>query len=592
VPDSDLLILNGRVFAGGDPRRTATFPPGSGDGRPPDGAPDAVAARDGRIAWIGRSGEAPAWRGQATEVIDAAGGLVAPGFEDAHLHFRMGAVALLLVDLDKAASVDDVRRMLADWDEGHPRTEWLIGRGWHYGIFPGGMPDRALLDALVPDRPAVLECFDGHTHWLNSAALARLGIDRETSDSAEGSVARDPATGEPTGILKEYGERLSELLPVPPEEALGPAIRQAIAHAHRHGITAVQEAWTEIPDLRRYDRLDRDAPLGLHLRVALPADPRDWEDGVESGREHWRELLLSYREELGRLEPGGSLSGGIVKAFADGVIESGTAWMLAPYDVSDAIPAGTTGRPNWSAEALTNMTTLAVADGWQVEIHAIGDAAIRASLDAHAAARVRGRRASPARNGGEAGAPSAAGGAQGRARDPRGRVEHVEWPDPADLPRFGREGVIASMQPSHASPVWHKAAVREQRIGERVTHGWPWASILRSGGLVAFGSDWPIADLDPLTHLRAAVTRTDPERESPESWLPHERLTVGAALACSTWGSAFAAFGEDRRGTVAVGRPADLVVLDRDLLAGGPASIEGTRVVATISGGRVVYRAG
>jgi predicted amidohydrolase YtcJ len=593
VPYSDLLILNARLFAGGDPRETGTFPPGSGDGPPPGGTPDAVAVSDGRITWVGRSSEARPWRSPATEVIDAVGGLVAPGFEDAHLHFRMGAVAFLLVDLDKATSVDDVRRMLAEWDESHPRSDWLIGRGWHYGIFPGGMPDRAFLDALVPDRPAVLECFDGHTHWLNSVALARLGIDRETSDSAEGSVARDPATGEPTGILKEYGERLSELLPAPPEDDLASAVREAVAHAHRLGITAVQEAWTEIADLRRYDRLDRDAPLGLHLRVALPADPRDWEDGVESGREHWRERLLSYREELGRLEPGGSLSGGIVKAFADGVIESGTAWMLAPYDVSDAIPAGTTGRPNWSAEALKAMTALAVDEGWQVEIHAIGDAAIRAALDAHAAAtRVRGRRASPARNGGEAGAPSAAGGARGRASDPRGRIEHVEWPDPADVPRFGREGVIASMQPSHASPVWHKAAVREQRIGQRVEHGWPWASILSSGGLVAFGSDWPIADIDPLTHLRAAVTRTDPDGQPQGGWLPHERLTVATALACSTSGSAFAAFAEDRRGTVAVGRPADLVVLDRDLLAGGPASIEGTRVVATISGGRVVYRAG
>jgi predicted amidohydrolase YtcJ len=603
LPDApaDLLIVNGRVFVGGDPRLGGALPVGSCDGRAPDGAPDAMAVRDGRIAWVGRSSDSSAWRGPSTDLIDAAGGLIGPGFEDAHLHFRMGAVGLLLVDLDKAASVDDVRRILADWDVAHPRTEWLIGRGWHYGIFPGGMPDRALLDALVPDRPAVLECFDGHTHWLNSAALARLGITGETPDSAEGSVARDPITGEPSGILKEFGERLSELLPAPPEERLGWAIRQAVALAQRHGITAVQEAWTEIADLRRYARLGADTPLGLHLRVALPADPRDWEDGIERGRRRWRERLASYGAELASLQSDGWLSGGIVKVFADGVIESGTAWMLTPYEPSDDIPAGATGRPNWSADSLAAMTALAVDEGWQVEIHAIGDAAIRASLDAHAAAAnvvrgrpafavTRGRRAPPARNGGEAGAPSAAGGVQGRA--PRGRIEHVEWPDPADVPRFGREGVIASMQPSHASPVWHKTAVRERRIGLRIERGWPWASILRAGALVAFGSDWPIASLDPLIHLRAAVTRSDPDGQPEEAWLPHERLTISTALACSTWGSAFAAFGEDRRGTVAVGRPADLVVLDRDLLAGGPDKIAGTRVLATILGGGVVYRAG
>ena len=593
----DLLIVNGRVFVGGDPRLLATFPTGSAYAPPPDGAPDAVAVNNGRIAWVGRSRDAAAWRRAATQVIDAAGGVIAPGFEDAHLHFRMGAVGLLLVDLDKAASVDDVRRILADWDLGHARSDWLLGRGWHYGVFPGDMPDRALLDALVPDRPAVLECFDGHTHWLNSAALVRLGITRETPDSAEGSVVRDTTTGEPTGILKEFGERLSELLPAPPEDELGAAIGQATALAQSYGIIAAQEAWTEVADLRRYDRLGADGPFGLHLRVALPADPRDWQDGMETGRKRWRERLATYRAELATLESGGWLSGGIVKAFADGVIESETAWMLDPYESTDGVGTGATGRPNWSAESLGAMTALAVEEGWQVEIHAIGDAAIRAALNAHASAGLaRGRPASDKSSGGEAGAPLAAAaaavGAGDRALDPRGRIEHVEWPDPADVPRFGREGVIASMQPSHASPVSHKAAVRERRIGRRVEHGWPWASILRSGGLVAFGSDWPIASIDPLVHLRAAVTRTDPEGQPDGGWLPHERLTVAAALACSTWGGAFAGFAEDRRGTVAVGRLADLVVLDRDVLAEGPDGLAETTVVATIAGGRVVYRAG
>jgi len=580
---ADLLIVNGRVFVGGDPRGSKVLPAGSRDGPPPEGTPDAVAILGGRIAWVGRAAESRAWRGPATEVIDAGGGLIAPGFEDAHLHFRMGAVSLLQADLQPAESVADLRRILDEWQRSHPDAEWIVGRGWHYGVFPGGMPDRGLLDELIPDRPAVLECFDGHSHWLNSAALSRARITRDTPDPPHGTVERDPTTGEPTGILKEFAHELfAAVVPRPSEEETGGALRAATGLAQRHGITAVQDAWTEIDDLGRYARLRADAPQGLRLRTAFPADPVDWHGGIEAGRRAWGERLAAYAAELGAVGPDKWLRGGIVKAFADGVIESRTAWMLAPYEEANAdAPSGgdagaSTGRSNWTAEALTEMTTMAVARDWQVQIHAIGDAAIRAALDAHEAAASVQPRDRPR------------GGSPGL----RNRIEHVEWPDPADVPRFGALGVIASMQPYHASPVPHKAAGRERQIGRRTEHGWPWASILRAGGPVAFGSDWPIASFDPPLHLHAAVTRTDPHREPEGGWLPGERLSVAEALACYTWGSAFAAVAEHERGTIVPGHAADLVVLDRDLLAEGASAIQGTRVVATICGGRVVYRAG
>jgi hypothetical protein len=565
---ADLLIVNGRVFEGGDPRPIAGLPPGSRDGPPDATAPDTVAVHGGRIAWVGRATVARAWRGRSTEVIDARGGLVAPGFEDAHLHLRMGALSMHQVDLQGADTIDELAVRLRAWRAAHPGVEWLIGRGWHYAAFPGGMPDRALLDSLVPDVPAVLECFDGHTHWLNSAALARAGITAGTPHPARGAIERDPRTGAPTGILKEFAHELLEgVLPRPSEDEVGAAIREAAGLALRHGVTSVQEAWTELEDLHRYARLHREAALGLRLRVALPADPLLWRDGIERGREAWAERLDAYATEVAAAGQGDELGAGIVKVFADGVIESGTAWMRTPYEGQDTKEPGPFGRPNWSPEALSEVTALAVARGWQVEIHAIGDAAIGAALDAHAqATRI--------------------------APHPRGRIEHVEWPAPSDVPRFGSSGVIASMQPSHASPEPDRAAGRAERIGARTAWGWPWGSILRSGGVVAFGSDWPVTSFDPFVQLHTAVSRTDAEGRPDGGWVPGERLSVAEALACYTWGSAYAAFAEDRRGTIAPGRDADLAVLDRDPLREGPGAIAGTRVVATIRAGRVVYRAG
>jgi predicted amidohydrolase YtcJ len=568
---ADLIVRNARLFTSGDPRDAASFPAWSREGGPPENAPTAVAVRAGVVTALGTDADAEAQRGPRTEVIDAGGGLLTPGFEDAHVHLAMAARSLAEVDLDGADTIDAIAARLADWRSAHPERPWVVGRGWHYGTFPGGMPDRALLDRLVPDRPAVLECFDGHTHWVNSAALAAAGITATTPDPRHGTIDRDPA-GEPTGVLKEFAhELLDDVVPQPSEEELQALLRDAVASLHRLGVTAIQDAWTELPDLRRFARLRDDGGLGVRLRVAAPADETDWDGDLQRSRRAWAEFLDEYRAELERIGDGVALRGGIVKAFADGVIESGTGWMLEPYEGVDPSDDDARGRPTWPAGALDAMTAEAVARGWQVEIHAIGDAAIRAALDAHerAARGVSGPRA-----------PNGS----------RGRVEHIEWPHPDDVPRFGRLGVIASMQPTHALALPYKHEVREARIGARVDRGWPWASILRSGGLVAFGSDWPIATPDPLRQVHAAVTRREPP-ESGETWLPEECLTLTQALACATWGSAAAGLAEDRRGALRVGADADLAVIDRDLLAEGASALLDARVLATIVGGRVVYRA-
>lgn len=567
-PPADLLVVNGRVFAGGDPRRPDALPPGSRDGPPPEGAPTAVAVAGERIAWVGRDAEVAAWRGPLTEVVDARGGLVLPGFEDAHIHFRMGAISLRRIDLLDAYDYEAIEATIRGYAAAHPEAPWVLGRGWYYASFPGGMPNRAQLDAMVPDRPAVMECYDGHTMWLNSLALARAGIDRETPDPPNGEIERDPATGEPTGILKEAAAWLIDrVVPEPEEEETLATLGEAIALAHRHGLTAVQDAWAMPEEFAWYERLRDAGALTLRIRLAMYADAAPWRDGPEAGARAWEERLDAYGAAAEGRRDDSWLSTGIVKAFADGVVESRTAWLLEPYDGLAPDAPGARGLPNWTPETLSAMTVAADRRGWQVEIHAIGDGGVRAALDAHAAARR----------------------ANGRP-DRRGRLEHIETIDAADIARFGREGVIASMQPFHADPTPNQAQLWTANIGARAERAWVWRSILAAGGVVAFGSDWPVVRFDPRLHLNMAVNRTTRDGRPPGGWLPEQRLPVSQALAAYTWGSAYAAFGEGWRGTLEAGKVADLVVLDRDLLADGGSAILGTEVRLTVAGGRVVHR--
>jgi predicted amidohydrolase YtcJ len=298
--------------------------------------------------------------------------------------------------------------------------------------------------------------------------------------------------------------------------------------------------------------------LGLRARLALPMRP-------SGDLQAWRTTLDEYEALVGDLRGGEWLDAGILKAFADGVIEARTAALLDPYEGDTS-----SGRPEWDAETLDAFVAEADGRGWQMEIHAIGDGAIRMVLDAYQRAAA----ANPARD-----------------RDRRHRIEHIETITRADIPRFGRLGVVASMQPYHADPSPNQIDVWATAIGpERAGQAWSWASIRREGGVVALGSDWPVVPFDPFLALNAAVNRQTVAGHPPGGWLPSEKLSLPDALAAYGHGSAYAAFAEDRRGTLRVGADADLVVLDRDILAGGPSSIIGTTVALTVVGGRIVHR--
>lgn len=554
--DADLLLVGGRVFRGFGPGQSP--PIGSEPGPPPPGAPTAVAVVDDRIEWIGRDREAlDDWRGPGTEVVDARGGLVLAGFEDAHIHVLEGARGLDEVDLFDAGSVDVMIERIRAYAAAHPDAEWVTGHGWLYVPFPGGMPTREQLDAAVPDRPAWMTCYDGHTGWLNSRGLAAAGIDRNTPDPPNGMIVRDPATGEPTGALKEEATDLVDrLLPVPSPENDLAALRRTIRDLHAAGITAVQDAWADADVVGLWRHLLDAGELPLRVRLALQMTP-------DMTLEQWRRRLDEHEAVAFPMRGGLWLSAGILKAFADGVIESRTAAMLAPYEGDTS-----TGAANWTLDLLDAFVREADDRGWQLEIHAIGDRGVRMALDAFKRAAF-------------ANGP--------RAR--RHRIEHAETVAAADISRFGRGHVIASMQPYHADPSPNQASLWTGNIGpERASRAWPWASILRNGGTVAFGSDWPVVSFDPFIALNSAVNRQTIEGQPPGGWLPSERLTLPEALSAYTLGSARAAWADGRRGTVAPGLDADLVVLDRDLLAVGASAIIGTRIGLTVVGGRIVHR--
>lgn len=555
---ADLLIVDGRVFIAFPPSELVPY--GSDIGPRPVSAPTAVAVRGGRIAWIGRDEEALRdQRGPRTTVVDARGGLIGAGFDDAHIHLVSGAQALDEIDLFQVPTVADIQAVIAGHAAAHPERPWVLGRGWQYVPFPGGLPTAAQLDAVVADRPAFLECYDGHTGWANTTALRAAGIARDTPEPADGVIVRDLATGEPTGALKEGAmELVRRVIPQPDEEATLAGMRRAITALHRSGFTAIQDADVVTTEVPLWRRLHDDGSLRLRTRLALQMIPGGTVDA-------WRDTLASYEALVGDLRGGDWLDAGILKGYADGVIESRTAAMLAPYEGDTSA-----GRPEWEPDDLDGHVAAADAAGWQIEIHAIGDGGIRMALDAY-------RRAVAAN--------------AGDRRERRHRVEHIEAVAASDIPRFGREGVVASMQPYHADPSPNQIDLWAGNIGsERANRAWAWASIRRHRGVIALGSDWPVVPFDPFLALNSAVNRQTADGRPPAGWLSSEKLSLPQALAAYTHGSAFAAFAERRRGTVRVGSDADLAVLDRDILALGPSAIIGTRVALTVVGGEIVHQ--
>lgn len=548
-PPADLVVTNGVVYpAGGATTRH-----------------QALAVRGDRIVAVGTSAEIERLRGPATEVVDAAGRAVVPGFNDTHVHLFEGGFAASRADLSSADSPDDVRDALRAFVAAAPGRPWLLGEGWRYNVFPGGLPTKALLDEVAPDTPAFLRCFDYHTAWVNSKALALAGITRDTPDPPNGHIVRDPKTGEPTGVLQESAQGLvSRLVPAPTLEERLAVLDEVTKRFHAAGVTSVQNALGLPDEFAVYDQARTQGRLALRVYSAVSpvglfaSDPPP--PITAAMVDGWDTLRTQYPADA-------RFKLGMVKLFVDGVIETHTATLLAPY-----ANRPTSGPSNYTRDELTRIVTLLDARGWQVLMHAVGDGAVRMALDAVEAA-------------------AAVNPAPPKGR--RHRIDHIETIDPADEARFGRLGVVASLHPAgssgppaprppSAAPV---ASVWSANLGaERAARGGAWKRIHDAGGRVVLGSDWPVAPFDAARRLYQVAFAP------PRAGRPDGRLPVAAAIDAYTSDAAYVAFDEHEKGQLAPGMLADFVVLATDVFARPAATAADLAPALTVFGGKVVFR--
>jgi predicted amidohydrolase YtcJ len=532
---ADLVLYNGRIHT-------------MDAARPRAGA---VALAGGRILEVGAGGTLLSLLGPGGRAIDLDGRAVIPGLVDAHVHFGWYSLGVYQaqVDLDNVPSKEEALARVAAAAGRKPPGAWIQGAGWNKNIWPGAaFPTAADLDAVAPDHPVALEDKSHHATWVNSRALEAAGITAATADPPGGEILRT-AAGRPSGILLETAaELVYRRVPDPDLETTVAALRQGIARAHRLGLTGVHDPGHAMV-LAGLQVLHDRGELDLRALVHIPGD--QLEAAIE----------LGLRSGLGDE----SLRIGGIKIFADGALGPQTAHMLAPYEDG----GGGLGIPTHTARELADLVGRANGAGLSVAVHAIGDAANRAVLDAV--------------EGVAKGGPGPFGPALPN------RIEHVQLLHRDDIVRLAGLGVVASMQPIHATSDMDMA---ERYWGRRCDLAYAWRSLLEGGATLAFGSDCPVETLDPLTGIHAAVTRRRADgRPGPRGWIPDQRLEVGQAVWAYTLGAAHASGEARSKGSLAPGKLADLVVLSRDIFEINPTEILDTRVEMTVFDGRIVYEA-
>ncbi len=513
----------------------------------------AIAITDGRIAFVGSDDSVRAFIGRRTEVLDLAGRMVLPGFHDTHVHPVTGGMELGECDLNPAQSLDDVRRIVRECNTRGAASDWVRGGGFQLPIFPAGNPTRQMLDSLVPDRPAYLSSADGHSAWVNSRALALGGLTRATRDPANGRIERS-ADGEPAGTLRESAMGLvSSKMPERTADDYLAGLERALAMAAQLGITTLHEASATEPIALAYAHADSLGRLTARSIVSLLVNTKADQDS-----EIVRLTALRQRTTRGKVQPVAA------KIFMDGVIEAGTAALLAPY--TDR--AGYRGELNLSPAKFNTLVHKLDSAGFKVHVHAIGDRAIRVALDGFELQR-----------------------AKDNAGGPKPIIAHIQLFDPADIPRFAALGVVASFQPLWAYADTYITDLTEPRLGpERSRNMYPIARVAKSGAMLAAGSDWSVSSMNPLEAMQVAVTRLGLTDSTGKAWLPDERVDLATMIRAYTLGGAIASDHDSLTGTLTVGKAADVIVVSDDLFALAPHRIAKARVLLTLLDGRTVFR--
>ncbi|MBK8464837.1 MAG: amidohydrolase [Chloracidobacterium sp.] len=527
---ADLVITNGNIRTM-DAKRTVVR---------------SIAVLNGKIIAVGSDTDTRPLIGPKTRVIDAKGKLVLPGFNDAHVHFMVTGLQLSSVDLRDAKSPEEFVRRIKDFAAKLPKGRWITGGSWdHENWTPNNLPTAAMIDAVTPDNPVYVRRLDGHMSLANSVAMKLAGMNRETKDVAGGMIVRD-AAGNPTGIFKDAAENYFEkIIPEPSFAEKLDIGRAATEHAASLGVTSVQDM-TFGTDVGVYQELMRRGELKTRVYDCIKLS--DYKSLADLGVRH------SFGDGMVRV--------GCLKNYADGSLGSTTAWFFDPY-LDDPKSTGLAGEDFARIPA-----DVAAADkaGLQVMLHAIGDRANRAILDVYETTQ-------------NVNGPS----------DRRFRIEHAQHLRQSEIQRFGKLKVVASMQPFHAIDDGRWAW---KRLDEKRLKGtYAFRSLLDSGAVLAFGSDSPVAPLNPLIGIYAAVTRRTLDDKNPNGWIPEQKITVDEAVRAFTYGSAYAEFQENEKGTLEIGKLADLIIISDDIFTIDATKIGTAKVLTTIIDGKVVFEA-
>jgi predicted amidohydrolase YtcJ len=531
-PSATLIVTNAAIYTVNKQQPTA----------------EAVAVIGDRIVAVGSRNDINLWSGPRTKVIDAGGKLLLPGFNDAHAHFIQGGAQLEQVQLTDASTPEEFAKRVAAQVKKTGKGEWILGGRWDETKWPNeGLPTKALVDAVTGDTPIFVERYDGHEALANSAAVKLAGVDARTPDVPGGVIVRD-ASGNPTGIFKDAAMPLiyKAVPPMTHEQRLR-AARGAMKHAASVGVTSVQHMNPEFADVAAYSELAEKGELTTRI-YAVPMET-DWRDQAKIGiRRAWGSSYLRL---------------GAVKGYADGSLGSRTAYMFEPFN-DDPGNRGLLSDEMHPPSAMRNRLMQADAAGLQIRVHAIGDRAISMMLDIFAdIEREHGY------------------------HDQRFAIEHAQHMAQRDFERFAKLHVIASMQPYHAIDDGRWA---QSRLGhERARYSYAWRSFIDHGVTLAFGTDWPVAPLDPMPGIYAAVTRATLDGKNPGGWIPEEKITLSEAIEAYTMGAAFAEFQENEKGSITPGKLADMVILSDNIFELKPEAIRNVKVKTTIIGGNIVY---